>query len=480
MIVFAVYSVSQIRILEEFARRLPKEQTYLFFSFNDTEGVNHQLRQSAGKLNTRLEVLQELGLKIQKSTLKNLVRKFEPNPQFRKLAVNQTYRELLLKQAVACEQLLEQNNVDIVVVCEDGPGGCAPLIAAAKRRNILVVEMPFGIGEMRDYENYIDNNAQKNTLNLVPENQTGAVLRELAPHWIKQTPYGDITLLPAEFILARLATGMDLPEPWVVHGGEADVLLVESEAMERIYKREHVPDGKRIMTGSCYADVVYDELAGNPALKAAYETSSLIDVDRPRILIALPPSYHNECAQKPEFATYRETIEKLLVGCREAHPNAQVTVSLHPAVQADTLKVINELADEVSEEWLLRLIPRHDVFVSVFSSTIRWALMCRKPIINYDMYQFDLPTYDTADCVFTTPVLQVALTKLQAILASSEAYHAAAQQVKSCSHEWGIMDGHNYDRIWDILQKHKKTTGSQTWFRWLNLFNMRSSALSRS
>ncbi|SOE17808.1 hypothetical protein SAMN05877838_2712 [Hoeflea halophila] len=454
MILFCVYSVSQIRIFEEFARRMPETEPCFFLSFNDAKEINDTLRSAASSLSSHLEVLSALSDGVADSELDDERRNSDFTRFQEKIPLNESYCNLLFRQKAACRKLLNEKKVDTVIVCEDGPGGCAPLIATAKDMGILVVEMPFGIGEMRDYQMYIENRAEENTLNLVPEDETGRALRQYASKWILPTDYGSITLFPAEFVLARIAAGLDLPEPWVVHGGPADALFVESDAMERIYKRENVPTAKRIMTGSCYADTVYDEINSDPALKRAYETASLINPEKPRILIALPPSYHGE--RKAEFATYKETLERLLKGCKAAHPHGHITVSVHPAADAPTRQMIAVLADDVSEDWLLRLIARTDVFVPVFSSTTRWALMAKKPIVNYDLYQFDLPTYDTAPAVFTTTKLDVALERLGDILATPESYHRAALEVSDCSSEWGMMDGLNFERIWSTLGDLRK------------------------
>ncbi|OCW56994.1 CDP-glycerol glycerophosphotransferase family protein [Hoeflea olei] len=429
---------------------MPERTPRLFLSFNDTPEVNTTLRVTTERISSRLEVLAEHSGAVTSSELDDERGRSEFEIYKSKIPLNESYCDILLRQKAACRKLLLENAIDTVIVCEDGPGGCAALIAVAQELGILVVEMPFGIGEMRDYRMHIENRAAEKTLNLVPDDPTGKALRKYAPKWILPTEYGPITLFPAEFVLARIAVGLDLPEPWVVHGGSADALLVESEAMERIYRRENVPARKLIMTGSCYADAVYDETASDPALMKAYETASLIDAEKPRILIALPPSYHRE--RKAEFATYQETLERLLKGCRAAHPNAHITVSVHPAADQATRQTVADLADGVSDDWLLRLIARTDVFVTVVSSTIRWALMAKKPVLNYDMYRFDQPTYDTAPAVFTTPELNQALQRLGDILATPESYHRAAMEVSACSGEWGMMDGRNFVRLWQTLQ----------------------------
>lgn len=81
--------------------------------------------------------------------------------------------------------------------------------------------------------------------------------------------------------------------------------------------------------------------------------------------------------------------------------------------------------------------------------------MAKKPIVNYDFYRFDLPTYDTAPMVFTTTRMDRALKRLGDILATPESFHQAATDVSKCSAEWGMMDGRNFKRIWRTLQDHK-------------------------
>ncbi|PCI02480.1 MAG: hypothetical protein COB78_13265 [Hyphomicrobiales bacterium] len=433
---------------------MPESETFLFLSFNDDGGVNETLNGSAERLSTRLEILSQLCEATTSDEIKAERKKSNFIDFAKRMPLNLTYCDILLRQKAACRRFLLEGQIDTVIVCEDGPGGCSALISVAQDMGKLVADMPFGIGEMHDYEMYLENRAEENSLNLVSEDKIGAALRKYAPKWILPSAHGDLTLFASEFVLARIAVGLDLPEPWVVHGGTSDVMFAESEAMEHIYQRENVPAEKRVMTGSCYADVVYDEIFKDEALKRAYETASLIDPDNPKILVALPPSYHGE--RKAEFETYQETVELLLSGCKEAHPRAHITVSVHPATDDATRQIVSDLADEVSDEWLLKLIAKTDAFIPVFSSTIRWALMAKKPIVNYDLYQFGFLTYDKSTPVFTTKQLKVAMENLKGILASPESYHLAALDVSKCSAEWGMMDGQNFERIWQTFQGHRK------------------------
>jgi len=123
MIVFCVYSVSQIRIFEEFARRMPESESRLFLSFNEGKEVNQTLRMAATRLSSRLEVLSELVDSIGDSNLNDERQSSDLRRFQRKISLNESYCNILLRQKAACRKLLIENGVDTVIVCEDVAAG---------------------------------------------------------------------------------------------------------------------------------------------------------------------------------------------------------------------------------------------------------------------------------------------------------------------------------------------------------------------
>lgn len=75
----------------------------------------------------------------------------------------------------------------------------------------------------------------------------------------------------------------------------------------------------------------------------------------------------------------------VLRGLRDV-PSATVTLSLHPSCSAGTAELLRSEGFDITSEYLIDLFPHHDVFVTYFSSTIRWALACGKPVLNYNAY----------------------------------------------------------------------------------------------
>ncbi|HTO28588.1 MAG TPA: methyltransferase domain-containing protein, partial [Devosia sp.] len=445
MIVFAAYSLSQVKILEAAAKGMQRRgDATLIVSFNDTATVSAAIRARAEAAGLQFadfaEHVAAITLTEAESQALSSLGTWTPTE------VELTYRGLLFRQRKAASLLMDQVGARLLIVCEDGPGGCGPLIAAAKERQIAVLDMPFGIGESRDYDNFLRDKAREGNLNVVPESEIGSNLRRYAQHWIRTVDQGDITLMPAEFILARVAVGLDIEQPWVVHGGAADALLVESPAMERIYRREGVQPAKLVMTGSLYADVVASVLAAEPQLADAAAAGRPVQADRLKVLVAPPPSYHDSHGHVAEFGTYRETVESLVAAAR-CGGRAEVTVSLHPATSPLDREAWTATGVAISNAWVLELIPQNDVFLTTYSSTIRWAIAAGRPVVNYDMYQINPATYDGEGGVVTLATMDGVARLLSAMAGDGTTYARLAGKQRARASEWGILDGRAVDRI---------------------------------
>lgn len=445
MIVLAVYSLSQFKIVEAAAKAMQRRgDDTLIVSFNASAAVGATIRERVEVAGLRFadfaEHVETVTLTDAEAQLLQGLSAWTPTE------VELSYRALLSRQCKAARQLLDKVGACLLMVCEDGPGGCGPLIIAARERGIGVLDMPSGIGESRDYDNFLRDKARDGNLNFVPESEVGINLRRYAQHWIRTVDQGDITLMQAEFILARVAVGLDIEQPWIVHGGAADVLLVESAAMECIYRREGVPVKKLVTTGSFYADAIAAALAAEPRLAEAAATGQPIHEGQFRVLLAPPPSYHDSHGHFAEFHTYRETVERIVAAAR-CGGRAKVTVSLHPATRPQDREIWMTQDVTLSDRWILELIPQHDVLLTSFSSTSRWAIACGKPVVNYDMYRLNLSTYEGVAGVVELCQMDGVNRILTAMASDGSTYARLAAKQRARAPEWGTLDGRAAERI---------------------------------
>jgi hypothetical protein len=456
-ITLTVYSLSQWTLLSRIAGLLQGDERFsvdlVYFGSNDS--VSQRLSTDATKIGARYadfskrEVLASghVALFAQRDAdLDVLIPRSHP------------YRALLRSQKRAAHQILDEMQTDLLIVVEDGPGGNASLIAVAKLRGIPILVIPYGIGESKDYDVFLADKHREGNLNFLPSDPQGDFIRNQAPHWVRPTEYGEVLLFPADFVLARLAEGLDLPRPWAVQGGHADWIAVESTKMHEHYVREGIPEQKLIDLGTLYCDVVSNVLVARPECQEAFEAGDKIHAGHTSILIALPPSYHDTRGHLCEFATY-QAMCFAVVGYCCGLPNTRVTVSVHPNTLPAHVESLRAAGAKISEEWIVELIPQHDIFLTDFSSTIRWAIAARKPTINYDIYQFRLNTYRDAATVFSSTSFEDICGGLKKLVSDDTEYRRRYAELKLISGSWGQLDGRSYDRLANFLHDlHKEKT----------------------
>ena len=366
------------------------------------------------------------------------VRQKNPSPRMTAFA------DLIFGRLAAATAILKRLRPSVLVVAEDGVAGPLAMIAAAAREKIPVAVLPYGYGTQRDFEIALETKAASGELER-PDGPCGEAIERMAPEWIKQGALAGSLLFPAEYIVALESATIRVNNAWVVHGGTADRLCVESPQMMRLYQSEGLSAEKLALTGTPYGDFVLDALDSDPEARAAFRQPRKISPGRTRILVSWPPSYHAERAARSEFETYLEMTRTVIDGLR-ALPDAEVTISLHPAVPADDRAAIEAMGVTLSDRYVLELIPLHDIYVSYYSSTIRWAIASGKPVLNYDAYQLELDVYDAAPGVITTSSHQHLMAKARELAADEVFARVAGEQVTVAA-DWGLLDQRAMPRI---------------------------------
>jgi glycosyltransferase involved in cell wall biosynthesis len=335
-------------------------------------------------------------------------------------------------------KLLKRVKPGVVIVPEDGISGNTWIITAAKKQNTPVLTVPYGYGSGKDIEDALARKKEANDLRMA-EGPLGDELRARYPKWIKSGAFAGAILFPPELILAREDLGLTLDNPWIVNGGLSDRVAVESPAMQAHYDREGVPRSKCVMTGSVYADVV-------SAAMAQY-----VPVERRRILISWPASYHASRGHLCAFDSYADLTRNVFAALKAT--GAEIIVSIHPAASEEARGYIAAAGFTPSNEYVVSLIGQCDVFVSCFSSTTRWAVAAGKPVVNYDFYGFGLPDYD--DCPGVVKVSDFAdfSDVITRAAKNSVYYNDLARKQQSVAARWGMLDGKNFERIYALISE---------------------------
>lgn len=355
------------------------------------------------------------------------------------------FRQAWARRLTATLQLMWRLEVRVVVCSEDGISGDLAVIAAARNINALVVDVPYGNGTVHELEADLGRKYELGQL-ITVAGWRRFFLTLIAPQWIKRGLYDGAIMYPLSMLVAIESLGITLSDAWVIHGGMSNVLCVENEIGLCQYKREGIDAAKLKLTGSPYCDMLVEALRGNAAAAAALRKPRRIEEGRLRILVSWPPSYHDTYPEKNQFVTYEEMTAAIFTFLKKM-PNIHLTVSLHPACGEDIKVIFQGLEIDITEADLFTLIPSHDVFITYFSSTIRWALAAGKVVVNYDAYNLKLTTFNSAPSFFNADTFEQFCNELSRLAGSQNACERAMSRQSEVADDWGVLDGHAIDRI---------------------------------
>jgi len=191
--------------------------------------------------------------------------------------------------------------------------------------------------------------------------------------------------------------------------------------------------------------------ADSPSAAALFKPR-FIDTNKPRVLVSWPPDYHATHVGKNEFPSYEEMTTRYfsflgtLQGCN-------LTVSLHPSAGEIGERMLRENSIIPTKEHLVSLTPKHDVFVSFFSSATRWAIAAGKPVINMDLYGQRLPNFTHLRGVVHTENLAEFSWALAGLISSEIKYGELASAQIDVAPQFGMMDGRCVERIMSEIDR---------------------------
>ena len=88
-----------------------------------------------------------------------------------------------------------------------------------------------------------------------------------------------------------------------------------------------------------------------------------------------------------DFQTFPALVE-FWIRSLAAVQNWNIVVLLHPSVSYEEMRYIEDWGVKIAQQPTAEVVPLCDLYVTSVSSTIRWAIACSKPVVNYDVYRY--------------------------------------------------------------------------------------------
>lgn len=346
------------------------------------------------------------------------------NPQRQHLS---TYKN----QIKEAEIFLKENKINVLVNCEDNFGISLIFIKASKNIGIPSVIIPFTLANHEEI-----GFAFKNEKHMYISNLYDRVFFSFFRKFMIKYDDKYFSYLKPRDILSQKFAGVLPQNPYISVGGNSEYKLFESQFMLDYYtKSGFVSNKNTCVVGSLKFDVFFD-LTKNKLHEKFFLLEQLkLDKNKPIILCSLIPDYY----PTPLYKNHREIIEHWL-RVLTAVPSHHILISLHPRMKLEDLFYIKNYNISVVNKPIEYLIPLCDIFVASLSATIRYALACNKPVVNFDTVKVGYSEYkgiDQVKTVYTKDDFESAIRQVSKTPLSGSIYNEY----------FGKLDGKSNERI---------------------------------
>ena len=270
------------------------------------------------------------------------------------------------------------------------------------------------------------------------------VAARLYPKWVREHRGKRLLRVPGGRVIAMELLGLAPPLPWIFNSGRADAIAIESQAMLKYYARCGITGEQLVVTGSLSDDVLAATKRDAAALREGVYRDLGLPPGRPMLLSPLPPDFLYVSGGRPEceFKTYPELVE-YWISSLLAVTTHNIVISLHPSVRYQEMKHIESDRVKIGRQSTNSLVPLSDLYVASVSSTIRWAIACGIPVINYDVYRYRYKDYVDVSGVANTEDKQ----QFRTWLAQPSLFEVLRAKQQANAPLWGTLDGKSGERM---------------------------------
>ncbi len=348
------------------------------------------------------------------------------------------------RQTRLIEVLLERVQPNLLIMAEDSIGyHLYTLIRLGRARGIPTVIVPFTIANASEPGQYYADRSDLTVSNSLVNRLIGSRY----PHWVFSYKGRDLIRLPAANILALELLGLAPRQPWLYNGEETAVTAVESEFMFQYYRKQGLPVERLIVTGALYDDVLTNNGQNAELHRVALYQELSLPSNRPLLLCALPPSqFPRSC----EFTNYEELV-RFWLETLAALSGWNVVVRPHPRLTDKEIEPLKGFGVRITEHDTASLIPLCDLYVASVSATIRWAIACGKPVVNYDVYRTGYTDYEEAKGVITMNDQASFVATLRRLTSEPDYYARVTALQRECMTQWGKLDGKSGERMLQLF-----------------------------
>lgn len=342
--------------------------------------------------------------------------------------------------------LLKLYQVKLLVLAEDSEGYFTPqLVHCAKKQGVKSVVFPYTFANQLEFLEdayFHDQTVDKSFLSLLAS--------KIFPKWARQYKGKKLLRWRPNVIFAAELFGKSAPNPWVMNSGFADVIAVESPFMQKYYSKAGIPEKQMVETGFVSLDSLSQFFNNRECAKTEMSQRFQLDLKKPWLVCAVPPS------QWPRpgigFSSYDEFLTEL-VHFLKTFSDIEVILKFHPRIRLhEARQLCEKLKVPFVEYGTAQLVGVADMYLASVSSTMRWALACGVPTINYDLYAYCYEDFNQTSGLHTVELFSEFKKIFKEVHDHVVEAHAK-KEIKMAKSEFGQLDGQCGERILSLFRQ---------------------------
>ena len=350
----------------------------------------------------------------------------------------------LLLSANGVNQFLRAIKPDVIVLPEDNVETLSTIfVAKGRARSIPSIIIPFTIPNPLEPARYYINN---------PLYQAkGPFARPLTayyPKWRIQHEGKDLFRQPAIKALCLEMLGLSSPAPWILNRGEAVSIALDSEAQRDLYLELGFPPAQLKVIGDMNGEVFHQGRSNKERLVEELFAKHGLQPGRPLILCAFPPDqYGGTDTSRFEFPSYDALIQAWMESFKALGKRANILIRPHPRISIDRLAGFEDSNIKFTWQPTAELVPLCDLYVASISATIRWAIACGIPTVNYDTFRYRYADYDSAAGVIGVEKVDEFRALIARFIDDPVFAAELAERQRSVMKYWGQLDDKVAERL---------------------------------
>lgn len=342
---------------------------------------------------------------------------------------------------------LNARDIRLVILPEDNFYYFTNLyVKAVHERHGAAVIVPFTIVNMLEWAEAFRTEPSHDADRLL-----NAIIAFLFPRW-RHFHRGRSLVMPAQQVLCNEYFKTAPAIPWLINSSHADAIAVESKFMNGYYLNAGIPKHQLKLTGALYDDVLHRTMVRAPLLRSSMYRRLGACGERPMLLCALPPNQLAGAGRKEcEFSDYQALLEAFLAPLRSLAATHHCILSLHPRIDPAALDRVDLGDFHVVPDNIATLIPLSKLYIASCSATIRLAINCGIPVVNYDVYRYDYDDYKTVPGVLTIDDLTMYEQTLTSLCLDETQYRQVRVRQQEFAATHAMVDGMAGRRILEVL-----------------------------